>query len=162
MKATLFILSMTLSIFTFAQKVTKELMRIQSSEKNSKTIVFCKQSVSSQNSFLIKAKNESSSEYTNCTWEVQLSINKMKQLHQTLSQVNFEENNNVTYKKFSIKVKKGRVKIIFFDSSCNKEHSTYYFQESCNKELSFVLFPEQINSFVQVFDEELNNIIPEK
>ena len=162
MKASLLILSMTLSVSVFGQKITTELMRIQSVEKNPKTIIFSKQIVASQNNFLIKARNESSSEYINCKWVVKLSANKMEQLHQTLSQVNFEKNNNITCKKISIKVKQDRVKVIFFDSSCIKDHKLGYFQKSCNKELGFILFPEQINSFVQAFEGVLNNLIVEK
>jgi hypothetical protein len=162
MKANLFILSMTLSIFTFGQKVTKELMKIQSSEKNSKTITFFKQSTKSQNNFILKAKNESSSEYTNCKWEVQLGDNKMRQLNEALSQVNFDEKNNISFKDFSVKVKKDRVKIVFYNSSCSSEHNTHYFQKSCNRELSFMLLPSQINSMNQIFDEIFNTTIAEK
>ena len=72
-------------------------MRIQSVEKNSKIITFSKQSIQSQNNFVIKAKNESSNEYTNCKWAVQLSTNKMRQLHEALSQVNFNEKNDISF-----------------------------------------------------------------
>ncbi len=161
MKSIFLALTMTLSVFTFGKSILKEIMRIKSVEKNSKTIIFSKQSTKSQNNFVIKAKNESSSEYTKCKWEVQLSGNKMRQFNEALSQVSFDEKNSIIFKNFSVKVKKDRVKIIFFNSSCSNEHSTHYFQKSCNRELSFVLFPSQIIAVNQAFDNVFNNAIAE-
>jgi len=162
MKASLLILSMTLSVSVFGQKITTELMRIQSVEKNLKTIIFSKQIVASQNNFLIKARNESSAEYTNCKWEVKLSENKMKKFHEALSEINFDEKNDYDYGNFSIKIRNYRLKVSFHNSSCSSKHATHLFQKACNRELEFVLFPEQINSFVQAFEGVLNNLIVEK
>jgi|TARA_B110000879_G_C10929138_1_gene415224 hypothetical protein len=113
-------------------------------------------------SFLITDFNKSSYDFTSCSWEVKLSINYLKELHQTLSEINFDDNSQITYKDFSVKVNISRVRISFLNSSCVNEHSISYFQKSCKRELSFPIKPEQINSFVQIFDDKFINTIAVK
>jgi len=113
-------------------------------------------------SFLITALNKSSNDFTSCTWEVKLSIGCLKELYQVLSEINFDDNSQILYKNLSVKVKKGRVRITFFNSSCLNEHSISYFQKSCKRELSFPIKPDQINSFVQIFDDKFLNTIAVK
>ena len=113
-------------------------------------------------SFLITAFNKSSNDFTKCSWEVELSIDCLKELYLALSELNFDDNSQVIYKNISVKVKKGKVRVSFLNSSCLNEHSISYFQKSCNRELSFPIKPEQINSFVQVYDDEFINKIAVK
>ena len=162
MKPILLILSIFSSFSIFGQIVTKEFFQIQTSEKNAKTIIFHKQSIDLNESFLITALNKSSNDFTSCTWEVKLSIGCLKELYQVLSEINFDDNSQILYKNLSVKVKKGRVRITFFNSSCLNEHSISYFQKSCKRELSFPMKPEQINSFVQIFDDKFLNTIAVK
>ncbi len=162
MKATFLILSIFSSLSIFCQIVTKEFFQIQTADKNAKTIIFQKQSIDLNESFLITAFNKSSNDFTKCSWEVKLSIDCLKELHQTLSEINFDDNSQITYKDFSVKVKKGRVRVFFLNSSCLNEHSTAYFQKSCNRELSFVINPQQINSFIKMFDNKITNTIAVK
>jgi len=162
MKANLLILYMTLSISIFGQVITKELLQIESTEKNSKTIIFHKQSVDLLNSFIITAHNKSSNDFTSCKWKVKMNIGNMKLLYEALSEVVLGDNTQITYKKFSIKVKNKKVKVTLLNSICTSEHSTHYFQKSCKRELSFILFPKQINSFVQVFEDVFSPVIVEK
>jgi hypothetical protein len=162
MKPILLILSIFSSFSIFGQIVTKEFFQIQTSEKNAKTIIFHKQSIDLNESFLITALNKSSNDFTSCTWEVKLSIGCLKELYQVLSEINFDDNSQILYKNLSVKVKKGRVRITFFNSSCLNEHSISYFQKSCKRELSFPIKPDQINSFVQIFDDKFLNTIAVK
>jgi predicted O-linked N-acetylglucosamine transferase (SPINDLY family) len=162
MKPILLILSIFSSFSIFGQIVTKEFFKIQTADKNAKTIIFQKQSIDFNESFLIIAFNKSSNDFTKCSWEVELSVDCLKELHQALSEINFDYNSQVIYKNISVKVKKGRVRISFLNSSCLNEHSISYFQKSCNRELSFPIKPEQINSFVQVYDDEFINKIAVK
>ena len=162
MKPILLILSIFSSFSIFGQIVTKEFFQIQTSEKNEKTIIFHKQSIDLNESFLITALNKSSNDFTSCTWEVKLSIGCLKELYQVLSEINFDDNSQILYKNLSVKVKKGRVRITFFNSSCLNEHSISYFQKSCKRELSFPIKPEQINSFVQIFDDKFISTIAVK
>ena len=162
MKPILLILSIFSSFSIFGQIVTKEFFQIQSSEKNAKTIIFHKQSIDLNESFLITALNKSSNDFTSCSWEVKLSIGCLKELYQALSEINFEDNSQILYKNLSVKVTKGRVRITISNSSCLNEHSISYFQKSCNRKLSFPIKPEQINSFVQVYDDKFLNTIAVK
>ena len=162
MKPILLILSIFSSFSIFSQIVTKEFFQIQTSEKNEKTIIFHKQSIDLNESFLITALNKSSNDFTSCTWEVKLSIGCLKELYQVLSEINFDDNSQILYKNLSVKVKKGRVRITFFNSSCLNEHSISYFQKSCKRELSFPIKPEQINSFVQICDDKFISTIAVK
>ena len=162
MKPILLILSIFSSFSIFGQIVTKEFFQIQTSEKNAKTIIFHKQSIDLNESFLITALNKSSNDFTSCSWEVKLSIGCLKELYQALSEINFDNNSQILYKNLSVKVKKGRVRVTFFNSSCLNEHSISYFQKSCKRELSFPIKPDQINSFVQIFDDNFLNTIAVK
>ena len=159
MKAIFIILFFSYSFTTFGQIVTKELFNIQTFETNSKTIIFHNQSNGSYENFIITALNKSSSDFTKCSWKVKLSIQSFSKLCQSLSEITFGYNKEITYKKFSIKLRNDYVKIIFFDSSCLSEHKTHYFQKSCNRVLSFRISPQQINSFVKVFNKDIINKI---
>jgi len=159
MKATFLILSIFSSLFCFGQKVIEEFLQIQTADKNAKTIIFHKQSIDLHESFLITAFNKSSNDFTKCSWEVELSVDCLKEMHLALSEINFDDNSQIIYKNLSVKVKKGRVRISFLKSSCLNEHSISYFQKSCNRELSFFITPAQINSFVQVYDDKFLNTI---
>jgi len=159
MKTILLILSIFSSFSIFGQIVTKEFFKILTADKNAKTIIFQKQSIDFNESFLITAFNKSSNDFTKCSWEVELSVDCLKELHQALSEINFDVNSQIIYKNISVKVKKGKVKIFFLNSSCLNEHSISYFQKSCNRELSFPIKPEQIISFVQIFGDQFINTI---
>jgi len=162
MKTSLLILSILSSLSVFGQIVTDEFFRILTADKNAKTIIFNKQSIDLHESFLITAFNISSNDFTNCSWEVELSRDCLKELYQALSEINFDDNSEIIYKNLSIKVKKGRVRVSFLNSSCLNEHSISYFQKSCKRELSFQIKPEQINSFVHVYDNKFINTITVK
>ena len=56
-------------------------------------------------SFLITAFNKSSNDFTSCSWKVKLSIDCLKELHQTLSKINFDDNSQISYKNLSDKMK---------------------------------------------------------
>ena len=162
MKPILLILSIFSSFSIFGQTVTKEFFQIQTSDRNAKTIIFHKQSIDLYESFLITAFNKSSNDFTNCSWEVKLSVDCLKEMYHALSDISFDENSQITYKNFSVKVKKSKVRVSFFNSTCLNEHSTSYFQKSCNRELSFAIKSEQIISFVQIFNDKFLNTIAVK
>ena len=162
MKTTLFILSTFLSLSCLGQIVTNEFFQIQTSEKNAKTIIFHTQSIDLNESFLITAFNNSSNDFTSCSWKVKLSVDCLKKMYYAFSEISFEENSQITYKNFRVKVKKNKVRVMFFNSSCSNEHSISYFQKSCNRELSFAINFEQINSFVQIFKYKILNTVAVK
>ena len=162
MKAILLILSFFSSFSISGQIVKKEFFQIQTADKNAKTIIFQKQSIDFNESFQITAFNKSSNDFTKCSWEVDLSIDCLKELYLALSEINFDDNSQVIYKNICVKVKKGRVRVSFLNSICLNEHSISYFQKSCKRELSFPINPEQINSFVQIYDNKFIDAIAVK
>jgi len=162
MKINFLILSIFSSLSFFGQIVTKEFFQIHTHEKNAKTIIFHKQYTDLSENFLITALNKSSRDFTSCSWKVKLSIDCLNELYQVLSEISFDDNSQITYKNLSVKVKRGRVRVTLFNSSCLNEHSTSYFQKSCNRELSFAISPQQINSFIKVFDSKIINTIAVK
>ena len=62
-----------------------------------------------------------------CSWEVELSIDCLKELYNELSDLNFDNNSQIIYKNLSVNVKRGKVRVSFFNSSCLNEHSISYF-----------------------------------
>jgi len=162
MKTSLFILSIFSSLSIFSQMVTKEFFQIETSDRNAKTIIFHKQSIDLNKSFLITAFNKSSNDFTNCSWKVNLSVDCLKDMYHTFSEISFGDNSQITYKNFSIKVIRSKVRVVFLNSICSNEHSTSYFQKSCNRELSFVINSEQISSFIQIFSDNFLNTIAVK
>ena len=157
MKNFFLLLTICSSFSIFGQIVTEELFQIQTSEKNAKKIIFHKQSDHLNEMFLITASNMSSNDFKSCTWKVKLSIDCLKELCEELSDLNFDNNSQIIYKNLSVNVNRGKVRLSFFNSRCLNEHSISYFQKSCNRELSFSISQQQINSFVQVFDENFHN-----
>ena len=162
MKAPLLIIFIFSSFSISGQIVKKEFFQIQTADKNAKTIIFQKQSIDFNESFQITAFNKSSNDFTKCSWEVDLSIDCLKELYLALSEINFDDNSQVIYKNICVKVKKGRVRVSFLNSICLNEHSISYFQKSCKRELSFPINPEQINSFVQIYDNKFIDAIAVK
>ena len=162
MKSILLIISIFFSISIFGQIVTKDFFQIQTAEKNAKTIIFQKQSIDLNESFLIIAFNKSSNDFTSCSWKVKLSVDCLKELYYALSEINFNDNSKIIFKNLSVKVKKGVVRISFLNSSCLNEHSISYFQKSCNRELSFPINVDQINSFTQIYADKFINPIAVK
>ena len=156
MKPFFFILSIFSYLSVFGQIVIKEFFKIQTSDRNAKTIIFHKQSIDLNESFLITAFNKSSNDFTNCSWKVNLSVDCLNKMYHELSDISFDDNRQIIFKNFSVKVKNSKARIIFFNSSCLNEHSTSYFQKSCNSELSFGINYSQINSFVKIFNDKFS------
>ena len=115
-----------------------------------------------EESFLITAFNKSSNDFTSCSWKADVSVDCIKGLYQALSEINYAINSQISYKNLSVRVKRGKVRVNLFNSSCLNEHSTSYFQKSCNRELSFAINTKQINSFISVIDTEITNSIAAK
>jgi len=162
MKINLFALCFILYFTSFGQSTTKEIFSIESVEKNTKTIVFYNELISSKSNLVLKAKNITSSDYASCSWTLKLNRGEIKQFCQVLSESNLNVNSSISSKKFHVKVKKNEVKIIFSNSSCTSKHKTHYFQKSCNRELIFSLIPNQINLIIDQLNSEFFNLSAEK
>jgi len=141
----------------FGQTLKQEkIISVNTSEKNTKEILFSKRISDSKVSFILKAENISSKDFTKCQWissfsreELILFINELEALEAGASLENSI---------FSITYKKKKIKIKIKDTKCIGEHKTFYFQESCNRSLSFILLPHNIAEITIPLKDVLNEI----
>ena len=148
MKKLLLPLVLLITISVLPQAVTtSKITSINTLERNSKTIFFFKQANNNNTSFLIKAMNESSKDFTKCKWitsltnsELSLFVNKLDLLE---NGVDFDCSS------FRINYKKNKVVINIHDTKCTSEHKTFYFQESCKRKLTFSLRVDQISILIK-------------
>tara|TARA_B000000437_G_C11621641_1_gene295667 strand:- start:60 stop:548 length:489 start_codon:yes stop_codon:yes gene_type:complete len=147
MKKILLLIVMCCSVFLFAQFITtKEILRINTYEKNIKDILFAKEVSNIQTSFLLKAENKSSKDFTKCKWITSMSKEELMYFADGLeSLVPASSSEN---KLFRFVYKNDKIKIHIKESKCTSEHRMYYFQKSCNRKLSFVILPNQVSQIV--------------
>ena len=148
MKKLLLPLALFITISVFSQGVTtSRITSINTLERNSKTILFFKEGNNKNTSFLLKAMNKSSKDFTKCKWitslthsELSLFVNKLDLL---------EEGVDFDCSSFRINYRKKKVVINIHDTKCTSEHKTFYFQESCNRKLTFSLRVDQISILIK-------------
>lgn len=148
MKKLLLPLALFITISVLPQAITtSKITSINTLARNSKTIFFFKQVSNSNTSFLLKAMNESSKDFTKCKWitslthsEFSLFVNKLDLLE---NGVDFDCSS------FRINYRKDKVVINIHDTKCTSEHKTFYFQESCNRKLTFSLRADQISILIK-------------
>lgn len=154
MKKLLLPLALFITISVLSQGVTtSKITSINTLERNSKTIFFFKKANSNNTSFLLKAINESSKDFTKCKWitslthsELSLFVNKLDLLE---NGVDFDCSS------FRINYRKNKVVINIHDTKCTSEHKTFYFQESCNRKLTFSLRADQISILIKDLQKSL-------
>jgi len=152
----LLFLSIFSSVVLLAQAViTKNIISIDTQEKNAKTILFAKQLTNSSTSFLLKAKNETSKDYSKCKWESTLSKDELEYFVDALEVI--ELGTDFECSLFKLKYKKNKLNVQFNDTKCTSEHKIYYFQKSCKRALSFVLKPNQLDMVINKLDHALND-----
>ena len=148
MKKLLLPLALFITISVLSQGIkTSKITSINTLERNSKTIFFFKQASNSNTSFLLKAMNESSKDFTKCKWitslthsELSLFVNKLDLL---------EKGVDFDCSSFRINYRKNKVVINIHDTKCTSEHKTFYFQESCNRKRTFSLRGDQISILIK-------------
>ena len=148
MKKLLLPLALFITISVLSQGITtSKITSINTLERNSKKIFFFKQANNNNTSFLLKAMNESSKDFTKCKWitslthsELSLFVNKLDLLE---NGVDFDCSS------FRINYRKNKVVINIHDTKCTSEHKTFYFQESCNRKLTFSLRGDQISILIK-------------
>ena len=148
MKKLLLPLALFITISVLSQGITtSKITSINTLERNSKKIFFFKQANNNNTSFLLKAKNESTKDFTKSKWitslthsELSLFVNKLDLLE---NGVDFDCSS------FRINYRKNKVVINIHDTKCTSEHKTFYFQESCNRKLTFSLRADQISILIK-------------
>ena len=154
MKKLLLPLALFITISVLSQGITtSKITSINTLERNSKKIFFFKQANNNNTSFLLKAMNESSKDFTKCKWitslthsELSLFVNKLDLLE---NGVDFDCSS------FRINYRKNKVVINLHDTKCTSEHKTFYFQESCNRKLTFSLRADQISILIKDLQKSL-------
>jgi hypothetical protein len=124
-------------------------------KKNKKTVQFSKQLSDFNTSFLLKAMNKQSKDYTGCKWVSNLSEDDVEHFADALD--NIEGGNDFECSSFKLKSKKNRINVEFKDARCTSEHKLYYFQESCKRSLSFVLKLDQLDMLINKLHGALND-----
>ena len=156
MKPLLLFISIFISCQLLSQEViTHKIIAIDTQEKNKKTVQFSKQLTNLNTSFLLKAMNKKSKDYTGCKWVSNLSEDDVEHFADALD--NIEGGTNFECSSFKLKCKKNRINIEFKDARCTSEHKLYYFQESCKRSLSFVLKLDQIDMLINKLNGALND-----
>ena len=148
MKKLLLPLALFITISVLSQGITtSKITSINTLERNSKKIFFFKQANNNNTSFLLKAMNESSKDFTKCKCitslthsELSLFVNKLDLLE---NGVDFDCSS------FRINYRKNKVVINIHDTKCTSEHKSFYFQESCNRKLTFSLRAVQISILIK-------------
>ena len=138
MKTPLIVVSILISSLLFGQAlITKNILSINTNEKNVKTILIKKQILRNAISFLLTAENHSSKDITKCKWIASLSKEELIFFVDALEHL--EAGSSLESSVFNFVYKKNKIKIYINDVKCTSEHKTYYFQKSCNRNLSFVI-----------------------
>ena len=156
MKSLLLPLAIFSSVVLFAQEVTKDILSINTREKNAKTILFESQTTNQDSYYTIKARNETSKDFSKCKWSSRFSENEFKYFVDELT--NIELGSTFECSLFKLRYKNEKINIKFNNTKCTSEHRTFYFQESCNRSLTFVLYKNQLESVTT----RLNNAIDEQ
>jgi len=161
MKSLLLPLAIFSSVVLFSQEIiTKDIVSINTKEKNSKTILFAKKISNNKTSFILEANNKTSKDYSKCKWVTDISSGELKYFVDEL--VALEPGISFESSLFHIIYKKDKIKVKFLDTKCTSEHKTHYFQESCKRTLQFVLSPQQSITLSSSINKELNNSLVQK
>lgn len=157
MKIILLLITFFSSILLHSQSVIiKNILSINTFERNVKEVLFQKKTSDSNSNFVLKAENRSSKDFTKCKW---ISLLSKEQLIDFLSMLeNSESGSSLDSPLFTVVYKKKKIKIQIKSTKCTAEHKTHYFQKTCNRELSFVILDSQISKIVSELRKELQNI----
>jgi len=156
MKPLFLFLSIFISVQLLSQEViTQNIITIDTQEKNKKTVLFAKQLTNLNASFLLKAMNKTSKDYTGCKWVSTLSEDEVEYFADALE--NIEVGTDFECSLFKLKSKKNRINVEFKNTRCTSEHKLYYFQESCKRSLSFVLKFDQLDILINKLNDALND-----
>jgi hypothetical protein len=142
------------------ENITKDVLRINTHERNSKNILFEKKTSVDDISFVLKAENQSTKDFTKCKWITLLSAEELIDFLDVLE--NIDIGSSVENSVFKIAHKKNRIKVQIKNTKCTSEHKVYYFQQSCKRELSFIILPNETSEIISVLKKtivEINYVI---
>ena len=155
MKALILPFAIFSSVALYAQAIiTKNIISIDTKEKNAKTIIFAKKHTEYNTYFVLQAKNETSKDFSKCKWTSNLTQDEVAYFANALSEI--EKGTTFECSLFILKYKKNRINVSFNNTKCTSEHKIYYFQKSCKRSLSFILHTNQIVDIISSLNNALN------
>lgn len=151
MKSFLLSLALILTFSVFSQSVTTtKIVAFQTLENNSKSIEIAKLIQDERESYVLKAKNETSKDYVSCKWKTEISINELTLFAEMLKELNLGDSYESNL--FDLYSRKNKVKVKFKKTKCISDHKVFYFQESCNRSLNFIIYQQQIEGILGELD----------
>jgi len=144
-------------ILSAQETLTKDIIALNTVEKNEKTILFSKQTTSNNINYVLNAKNKTSKDFNKCKWVSYLTKKELEYFAVTLAKIKQGETIETNF--FTLKSKNNRVYIHFHDTKCTSEHKTHYFQKSCNRELSFIVQQNQIKELTRTLTKDIEQDI---
>ena len=144
-------------ILNAQETLTKDIIALNTIEKNKKTILFSKQTTSNNINYILKAQNKTSKDFNKCKWVSSLTQKELEYFAVTLAKIKQGEIIETNF--FTLKSKNNRVRVYFNNTKCTSEHKTHYFQKSCNRELSFIVQQSQIEKLTKALTKDVEQDI---
>ena len=146
------------SIILCAQQVESEtILSVNSYERNAKTILFEKKISDNNITFILKAENQSSKDFTKCKWISSFSKEEIMYFVDILD--GLEVSSSVESSLFNVVSKKKKIKVEIKNTKCTSQHKTYYFQESCKRVLSFVFLSSETPKIVEALKKSADSVV---
>ena len=145
------------SVLSAQETVTKDIIALNTIEKNEKTILFSKQTTSNSINYVLSAKNKTSKDFNKCNWISYLTKKEVEYFAVMLAEIKQREAIETNF--VTLKAKNNRGRVYFSKTKCTSEHKTHYFQKSCNRELSFVVQQNQIKELTKTLTQDIEQDI---
>jgi hypothetical protein len=141
------------SVLSAQETLTKDIINLNTIEKNKKTIFFSKQTTSNSINYVLSAENKTSKDFNKCKWISLLTKKELGSFAITLEKIKQGETIKTNF--FTLKAKNNRVRVHFNNTKCTSEHKTHYFQKSCNRGLSFIVQQNQIEELTETLIKDI-------
>lgn len=135
-------------------KIIQEIISVKTHDTNSKNILFEKETLENDISFILKAENQSSKDFTKCKWITLLSVEELMDFLDVLE--NIEIGSSVENSVFKISYRKNKIKFHIKNTKCTSDHKVYYFQKSCKRELSFIILPDETSEVISALKQAIS------
>ena len=164
MRNLILVTSILITQISFSQDIVRqEIFSFTSSERNSKNVkVFLVES-KEKTSLIFEAYNMKNMNIQSCSWKTKLPLKSVLSLLEELSSaMSLVEKSSNRFKWFNkdyiIESKRSsKIKIIFLESRCKREHTVGLFQKNCNKKFSIVFEKNKASNFIESIFRIFNN-----
>ena len=140
-------------ILSAQETLTKDIITLNTIERNEKTIVFSKQTTINSINYVLSAENKTSKDFNKCKWVSLLTKKELESFTVTLAKINQGETIKINF--ITLKAKNNKVHVYLSNAKCTSEHKTHYFQKSCNRDLSFIVVKNQIKELAKTLRKDV-------